>query len=180
VNIVILIGSGYLVFVAFVVALLRASKLADKDMARQVRAELPAELSLDRVVAQVHRAFEADHVTVVVADPEEPAMGRIEACLGAPSLVGRRIPVERTPATGVVGAPQAERLGLAPERQAGKPWRFAHVPIAGEGETLGTVTVARRSRAFDGRDLEFIEHLARSGAHQFDRRSSPREPERVA
>jgi hypothetical protein len=54
------------------------------------------------------------------------------------------------------------------------------VPITGGSETLGAVTVARRSRAFDGRDLEFIEYLARNGAHQFDRRRFPREPERVA
>ena len=174
-----LLGSAYLAFLMLLLALLTVASRADDQAERQFAAvrgtvaALPDHAALARVAAEVCETLQAERVAVVLSDPDEPHTGVIRACLGAPGLLGSRVPVEPTPATGVLGAPDAPTLGLAQPAES-EAWTYAHVPIAGPDDVLGTVTAARRSRAFAQADLALIEHVARRGARPFDRRRRPR------
>jgi hypothetical protein len=125
------------------------------------------------VAAEVCDVLGAEWVAVVLSDPDEPTTGVVGACLGAPGLLGSRVPVGPTRAAGVLEGPHASVLGL-PREPGSDAWRFAHVPIASTSNVIGAVTAASRSRTFAQADLSLIEHVARGGAGQFDRRRRPR------
>jgi hypothetical protein len=170
-----IVGAAYLVFLLLILAVLTVAKRADESMERHVRAlrgaveAFPDHAALGRVAAEICDVLQAERVSVVLTDPAEPSTGVVRACLGAPGVLGSRVPVEPRSATGVLGATEASVLGLAPE--AGSPaWQFAHVPIAEMGDVVGAVTAASRSRTFAEADLTLIEHVARGGARPFDRR----------
>ena len=65
----------------------------------------------------------------------------------------------------------ATALGIGGAAERAGAWTFAHVPITGEGELLGAVTVAAcDERQFTRDDLAVVERLARSRVPRFDRR----------
>lgn len=174
-----IVGVTYLIFLLLVLAVLTVAKRADEATERHVLAlggaveTFPDHAALGRVAAEICNALEAERVSVVLTDPGEPGIGVVRACLGAPGLLGSRVPLEPRSSTGVLGAAEAAVLGLAAE--AGSPaWRFAHVPIAGAGQVVGAVTAASRSRTFADTDLTLIEHVARRAARPFDRRGIAR------
>lgn len=178
-TLVTVLGVAYLAFLTFTLALLAAGKRADdsatrqfQDMSDSVQA-LPSLDALGRVAAEVREALGAERVAVVLSDPDEPTTGVVGACLGAPGLLGSRVPVGPTRATGVLQAQQASVLGL-PRELGSDAWRFAHVPIAGTGNVIGAVTAASRSHTFAQADLRLIEHVARGGSGLFDRRARAR------
>ena len=178
-----LVAAGYLLFLAFVLALLTAAKRGDQVLAQQyanlhdpTARALPGHLPLAAVATAVHERLGAERIAVVVSDPDDPASGTVCAALGAPELLGSRVLVETAPAVGLLQPPQAEALGLAVAPGGDdSPWAFAHVPLIGSAAVSGAVTVAaRRPVAFGEHDIDAIERLARDGARHFDRRRRPR------
>jgi hypothetical protein len=175
-----LLGTGYLVLLTGALAVVIVAKRADENMGRERRPRgrgVEADhAALGRVAVEVCEALHAERVTVVLSDPDEPTTGVIRASFGAPGLLGSRVPVAPTSASGVLGASDASMLGLV--REAGsQAWRFVRVPIEGTGDVVGAITAASRSRSFAAADLTLIEHVARGAAPQFDRRRHPRAPD---
>jgi hypothetical protein len=183
IGLLILAYLAFVVMVAVVVlAMLTAGKRADEAMAREPLPAgpieiLPAHAALGHVAAEVRDALAVERVTVIVADPEEPHTGVVGACLGAPGLLGLRVPVEDKAATGVLGPAEAVVLGLTGDAGADDSWTFAHVPLDCAGWRRGAVAVAaRRLLAFSTGEMNAIERLARRGAPDFDRRRRARTP----
>jgi hypothetical protein len=178
-----LLAAGYLAFLTFILALLTMAKRGDQAASRQYSTlpaptarALPGHQPLAHVATAVHERLGAERITVVVSDPDDPASGTVCATLGAPELLGSRVPVEKAVSVGLLQSPQAEALGLAvaPDPDD-SPWAFAHVPLTGTAAVAGAVTVAaRRAVAFGEHDIDAIERLARDGARHFDRRRRPR------
>jgi hypothetical protein len=140
---------------------------------------LPNQGFLARLAGDVAEMLRVDRVTVAIPDPEHADTGIVAACLGAPGMLGMRLPLPTTSATGVKSAAEVAALGLGEDEDRELPWSFAHVPIAGFAEeSLGAVTVvSRRARAFSEQDLLFIEKLARRRVPEFDRRRGRRTPQ---
>jgi GAF domain-containing protein len=131
---------------------------------------LPAQGFLGRFADDLADLLAVDRVTVAMTDPARPDTGVIAACLGAPGVLGRHVPLPTEPATGYKSADEAVALGLGEDGRE-LPWSYAHVPIAASGELLGAVTVvSRRPRAFSERELVGVERLARRRVPEFDRR----------
>jgi hypothetical protein len=174
-----LAAAAYVVFVVFTLALVRVGKRADEATERHARAlghsveTRPGDAALRRVARGIRDALQAERVSVVLTNPGEPTTGVVAACLGAPGLVGSRVPVEPTSATGVLGPAEAPVVGLA-SGAGSDAWTFAHLPLTGMSDLVGTVTAASRSRTFAEADLALMEHVARDGARPFDRRQQPR------
>jgi GAF domain-containing protein len=168
---VLIVGGVWLAILVLLMAILATSKRANEESVYALRLlqEGTGELLAD-VAATVHRALEAERVTVVLMDPGAPASGQVGGCFGAPGLVGRHVHVAATRGTGIVDAADAARLGLPAAAEGPGRWTFAHLPLTGEGRLVGAVTVASRSRAFSDSDLALIERVARNGARSFNRR----------
>jgi hypothetical protein len=181
--------TGYALALAFVLRLLAAATRDEEPMLacgpeRSVPYDglalvhpapvemLPAHVPLGRLAVELRDSLDVERVSVVVSDPRVPGTGVVGACLGAPGLLGSRIPVVDEAATGLLNASEATAVGLGDGHEDGAPWTYAHVPIAGtDDELLGAVTVAtRRFRQFGERDLRTVERVARERAPQFDRR----------
>jgi hypothetical protein len=193
--------TGYAVALAFVLRLLAAAKRDEESMlaSRAVGPDqwmpydlpvavspspvemLPAHVPLGRLAVELRDSFDVEQVSVVVSDPEDPGIGVVGACLGAPGLLGSRIPVVTEPTTGLLNAAEAAALGLGEDGEDDAPWTYAHVPIPGADGLLGAVTVAtRRSREFRERDLVALERVARQRTPQFDRRRHSLLPRAIA
>jgi hypothetical protein len=132
---------------------------------------LPAQGFLGRFAGDLADLLAVDRVTVAMADPVRPDTGVVAACLGAPGVLGRHLPLPTEQTTGFKTAEEAVALGLGEDGGRELPWSFAHVPIATSGELLGAVTVvSRRPRAFSRQELVGVERLARRRVPEFDRR----------
>jgi hypothetical protein len=123
------------------------------------------------IASAVGEELGAECVIVVVTVPGDPGIGVVRTSLGAPALLGSRVPVHGVASAGVLDPEEAAVLGLVGDGEADVPWTFAHVPIAGaHDDVVGTVTVAsRRSRPFTEEDISFIERVAGRGASRFAR-----------
>jgi hypothetical protein len=182
-----LLAVGYATLVTVILAFFAAAKRGDEAMQRRLEGEpgspvqvLPTHVPLAGVAVAVRDQLGAERVTVVVSDPGEPQTGLVCACLGAPGQLGRRVPVETSPATMVLDPVEAAALGL-PADPAELPWTLAHLPLSGPSGLLGAVTVAgRRPRAYTEGEVGSIERLARHGARHFDRRRHRRTPRTTA
>jgi hypothetical protein len=136
---------------------------------------LPGHGFLGLLAVDLREALRVDRVTVVVADPAACGGGIVAACLGAPGMLGRHVPLLEEPATGYKSPAEAAALGLAGEGERELPWSFAYVPIAPAGQPIGAVTlVSRRARIFTDRDLSFVQRLASRRAAQFEPVPLPR------
>jgi hypothetical protein len=174
----VLLGVGYLIALVCILAILTGAKRGDKTLKRQIasahleRETPPSSASLGPIATAVGDELDAECVIVVVTVPGDPGVGVVRASLGAPALLGSRVPVNGVPATGALDPEEAATLGLLSDREGDLPWTFAHVPIAGaHDEVVGTVTVAsRRSQPFADEDVRFIERVASRGASRFARR----------
>jgi hypothetical protein len=141
---------------------------------------LGAHPELGPLATAVHDKFEAARVTVVLSDGDDPATGVVAACVGAPGLLGYRVPMVSAPVTGVLSPGEAAAIGLGGGARA-KPWAFAQLPIAGEDGPLGELTLAaRREDAFSPRELRLLERIAREEAPEFDRRRHALIPREIA
>jgi hypothetical protein len=194
---VLLVVGGYVLFVAFVLAVMTAAKRGDEAMDREQASRhagpaawqgqllarqgepprveaLPAYDALGRLAGDVRGALGAKRIAVMVSDPEDPGTGTVVASLGAPELLGSRVRISTDFASGSPGPEEARVLGIGHEGRPRVPWRFARVPIATEQNVLGVVAVAsRRPRAFTSRDVTFLERLAGRVAHQLDDERGP-------
>jgi hypothetical protein len=95
--------------------------------------------------------------------------------VGAPELLGTHVLLQTERATGCKTPEEAAVLGLDEDGTAELPWSYAHVPITGAGDLLGSVTlVSRRFRSFTEQDLSGVERLARRRVPSFDRRERRR------
>jgi hypothetical protein len=157
---------GWLVVVAFVMAILTAAKRGDEAMTSAYPADasgiemLPGDTGLGQFTGEVAIELGAERVIVVIGNPAEPSTGVVAACLGTPGLVGQRVPMPTERATGVA-----------------QDWHFAQIPLKGMAEAAGAVAVASPGRrSFTDGDLGLVERLARSQLAQFDRRRVPRSP----
>jgi hypothetical protein len=172
---IVIAAGGYLALLALILSLLSVAKRGDEDMARESAMlgwgpHRPTNRSPAQVAAAVHGALEVERVIVAVADPRDPAIGRIAACIGAPQPPGAAVRFVAAPSIGVVRGAEAELLGVPYPPRTSALWRYAHVPLALNGRLLGTVTVARRWRPFTEEDSTLIEEVALGGTRRFARR----------
>jgi GAF domain-containing protein len=166
-------GAVVLLALSVVKAVSREDEALAAEIGRAAGEGAPAPApddALTALAAELRWALGAERVTVVLADPYEPAGGRVRACAGAPGLVGRRVRMATTPRTGVVRPAEAAGFGLADADACPAAWTFAHVPLDGDGRLVGAITAASRSRTFTDDDLTVIERVARNRARPFDRR----------
>ena len=176
-HIIVLVGAGYLIALASILAILTGAKRGDERLERQIastKAEHetpPSRVSLSPIATALGDELDAECVIVVVTVPGDPGIGVVRTSLGAPGLLGSRVPVNGVAAAGLLDAEEAATLGLVSDREPDLPWTFAHVPLPGtHDEVMGTVTVAsRRSQPFTEEDVRFIERVASRGASRFAR-----------
>ena len=135
---------------------------------------LPGHEPLGLVAAQLRDLLCVERVSIVVADPDRPGIGRVGACVGAPGLLGERVPVESAAATAVLGAEEAAVLGLTGASAGKASWTFAHVPLDGPGGAAAP----HRGRPPDPRLQQRRAAVDRAhrarGAPHFERRRSCR------
>lgn len=159
---------GYIALVGLVLASLHAVARTDEAVLPSVQVDALGEhAALGRIAADVHALLGAERVTVIVAAGTRHDCGLVSACIGAPGLLGARVPLPAETATGVLDPESAGALGLPP----GASWSFANLPLDGPEGVVGAIGVAtRRPTAFTRAELERIVQLARRGAPAFERR----------
>lgn len=167
---VVTIALVYGALMVLVLAMLTASRRSDAA-ARAPVEMLPGADSLGRLAAELRDTLRADRVAVIVAEPDRGEEWHVAACVGAPGLLGSRLPVAARPTTQTIGPDEASALGLT----GNACWTYAHVPMTGPSGTAGAVMVAsRREIPFSAGEMRLIERLARMGAPEFERRRRTR------
>ena len=169
----VLLPLGYLAFVGFVMAIMRAAARGDQvvPFPGALLEVLDDHEPLGRVAADVHDLLGAERVTVILGEDGRRDGGLVVACLDAPGLLGARVPVGSETSAGVLDPEEAAALGLP----GGASWSFAHIPLDGPEGVAGAIGVAtRRPTAFTRGELVRMEQLARRGAPVFERRQRAR------
>ena len=134
---------------------------------------LPDHPALAGVVAEVRDLLDVEQMTVIVGEEagDRAEDGVVGACLGAPGLLGTRVPLAHHADIGVVSSKAVPRGRFRAQRTLA----YAHFPLDGtEGISGAIVIAARRSREFTRGELKAVERLARHGAPEFERRRHPR------
>jgi hypothetical protein len=174
----VMIAGGYLIVLAWGLAIVAAAKRGDEAMTREIALAardclevLPSHVGLERLAADLGEALGAERVTVIVRAPDERDTGIVGACLGVAGLVGCRVPVGEVAVSGVLDSEEAALFGLAREDEPATTWAYAHVPVARTEEgVVGAVMVASRTcRPFTGHEMGTIERLATRNAGRFAR-----------
>src|SRR4051794_20981415 len=83
---------------------------------------LPGHEALASLAEELRDALRAERVAVIVADVDRIDGWRVAACIGAPGLLGSRLPVAERRASRTIGAEEAGALGLPRD----VCWTYAH------------------------------------------------------